>query len=192
MRIYKPWPEGYSINARSPYGPRRHPITGKTTFHHGVDVACPTGTPLIAPADGTIEHKGSGASGGFTLLVKHEGNWHTVYYHLQKPSHRHKGEQVKAGDVIAHVGSTGASTGPHLHLELRRSRNWGDSVDPQNHFIGHFPKPGQDPTRPPRTGRAAGLRPWSEVQGKPSPGLEALSNSWMARGASYIRRGLGR
>jgi len=179
MRLYKPWPQGYSINARSPYGPRRHPITGKRTFHHGVDVALPTGTPLLAPADGTIAHKGSGASGGHVLIIRHEGNWHTVYYHLQRPSHRHRGEQVKAGQLIANSGNTGASTGPHLHFELRRSRNWGDTENPVPHFIGHFDQPGANPGRP-------------SMVGKVSPGLEGLSRSWIARGAHAIRRGLGR
>jgi len=138
MRLYEPWPEPYTINARSPYGPRKHPITRKVKFHHGVDVAAPTGTPLIAGADGVIAHKGSGASGGNVLIIRHEGNWHSVYYHLQKPSHKHVGEQVRAGDVVAHVGSTGRSTGPHLHFELRRSRAWGDTVDPVPYFQGTF------------------------------------------------------
>lgn len=138
MRLYEPWPVPYTINTRSPYGPRKHPITRKVKFHHGVDVAAPTGTPLIAGADGTIAHKGAGASGGNVLIIRHEGNWHSVYYHLQKPSHRHVGEQVRAGDVVAHVGSTGRSTGPHLHFELRRSRAWGDTVDPVPYFQGTY------------------------------------------------------
>jgi len=139
MRLFEPWPAPYTINQRSPYGWRKkHPITGKRTFHHGIDVAMPTGTPLIAGADGVIAHKGAGASGGHTLLIRHDGNWHTVYYHLQKPSHRHVGESVHAGDVVANSGNTGASTGPHLHYELRRSRKWGDTVDPALYFQGKY------------------------------------------------------
>jgi murein DD-endopeptidase MepM/ murein hydrolase activator NlpD len=130
MRLSSPWPEGYNINARSPYGPRKHPITGKRTFHHGVDVALPVGTPLTAPADGVVVKKGNGPSGGVTLIVKHDNNLHTVYYHLQKPSHLAVGAQVKRGDLIAYSGNTGASTGPHLHMELRRSARWGDTIDP--------------------------------------------------------------
>lgn len=183
--LIQPWPEGYRINARSPYGPRKHPITRRVKMHHGVDVALPVGTPLVSAADGTIAHKGAGASGGYTLLIRHEGNWHTVYYHLQKPSHRHVGEQVKAGDLVAYSGNTGASTGPHLHFELRRSRRWGDTVDPVPHLNARrsMPERSQEarrrPARPSRIGRV-------------SPGLEALSRSWMARGAHAIRRGLGR
>jgi len=182
MRLYNPWPEPYQINARSPYGPRRHPITGKQSFHHGVDVALPIGTGILAPADGTIAHKGSGASGGFTLLVRHQGNWHTVYYHLNRPSHRNIGERVRAGDIIADSGNTGASTGPHLHFELRRSRAWGNTVDPVPFLKGPFRKAQERPGRPQRPSRI----------GKVSPGLEGLSRSWIARGAHAIRRGLGR
>jgi len=130
MRLSQPWPEGYSVNARSPYGPRVHPITGKRKFHHGVDVALPVGTPLTAPADGVVVKKGNGPSGGITLILKHEDNRHTVYYHLQKPSHLLKGTRVERGELIAYSGNTGASTGPHLHFEVRRSARWGDTVDP--------------------------------------------------------------
>ena len=130
MKLVQPWPEGYTVNARSPYGPRVHPITGKPKFHHGVDVALPVGTELRSPADGTIVHSGNSSSGGFTLIVRHEGDLHTAYYHLQKPSERRRGEKVAAGEVIAYSGNTGASTGPHLHFEVRNSRKWGDTVDP--------------------------------------------------------------
>jgi len=136
MKLVEPWPSGYTINSRSPYGPRRHPITGRITKHQGVDVAMPVGTELRAPADGIIVHKGSGASGGYTLIVKHADDVFTVYYHLQKPSHLLNGTRVGVGEVIAHSGNTGASTGPHLHFELRRSRRWGDTVDPVPFFDG--------------------------------------------------------
>ena len=134
MRLVKPWPEGYTVNARSPYGPRKHPITGKQTFHHGVDVAMPVGTPLTAPANGTIVHKGSGASGGFTLIIQHAPDVFTVYYHLQKPSHLNKGTRVVEGEKVALSGNTGRSTGPHLHFEVRKSRRWGNTVDPMPFF----------------------------------------------------------
>lgn len=130
MKLAQPWPEGYNINARSPYGWRVHPITGKRKFHHGVDVAAPTGTPLTAPADGVIVHKGAGGSGGYTLIIKHASDLYTVYYHLQKPSHLLKGTRVKCCEPIGFIGNTGASTGPHLHWEVRRSRTWGDTTDP--------------------------------------------------------------
>lgn len=136
MKLSQPWPEGYHINARSPYGWRVHPITGKRKFHHGVDVAAPEGTPLTAPADGVVVHKGSGASGGNTLIIKHADDLFTVYYHMQKPSHLLKGTRVERGELIGLVGNTGRSTGPHLHWEVRKSRRWGDTVDPVPYLVG--------------------------------------------------------
>jgi hypothetical protein len=130
MKLVQPWSDQYNINARSPYGWRKHPITGRRTFHHGVDVAMPVGSPLTAPADGVVVHKGNGGSGGVTLIVKHADNLFTVYYHLQKPSHLNKGDRVATGDLIAFSGNTGASTGPHLHWEVRKSQRWGDTIDP--------------------------------------------------------------
>lgn len=130
MRLSPPWPDRYTINKNSPYGWRIHPITGKKKFHHGVDVAAPIGTQLVAPADGVVVKKGSGASGGNTLIIKHAKDLYTVYYHLQKPSALAVGANVSKGDPIALVGNTGASTGPHLHFETRRSSTWGDTFDP--------------------------------------------------------------
>lgn len=177
IRLYQPWPEQYQINARSPYGPRRHPISGKMAFHHGVDVALPTGTPLIAGADGVIAHKGSGASGGYTLLIRHAGNWHSVYYHLQRPSDLRVGDRVQAGDVVALSGNTGASTGPHLHYELRRSRQFGDTVDPTRFLQGPYRETSR-PSRPSRVGRS-------------SPGLAAYGR-YMERFGQYWKGKLGR
>lgn len=136
MRLQQPWPEPYTINERSPFGWRIHPITGKRKFHNGIDVAAPEGTQLTAPADGIVAHKGSGASGGNTLIIKHADNLHTVYYHLQKPSHLKVGDRVETGDFIGLIGTTGASTGPHLHFELRRSRRFGDVIDPVPYLQG--------------------------------------------------------
>jgi murein DD-endopeptidase MepM/ murein hydrolase activator NlpD len=135
MELLQPWPEPYTVNKRSPYGPRRHPITGKQTFHHGIDIAMPVGTPLTAGADGEIVHKGNNGSGGVTLIIRHANNMHTVYYHLRAPSPLKVGARVKAGDFVAYSGNTGASTGPHLHYELRNSRKWGDTRDPLPHIV---------------------------------------------------------
>ena len=186
MKLYEPWPEPYTINARSPYGPRK--LFGKVKFHHGVDVAMPTGTPLIAGADGTIAHKGSGASGGYTLIIRHEGNWHTVYYHLQKPSHRHVGEQVKAGEIVANSGNTGRSTGPHLHFELRRSRTWGDTVDPVPYFDGKYREKPQKPASEPRVRLTPSTPDRPSLVGTVSPGLESWGRSWMKRGEMWRGR----
>ena len=130
MKLSQPWPQGYTVNKNSPFGWRIHPITGKKKFHHGIDVALPIGTPLTAGADGEIVHKGSGASGGYTLIIKHAPKLYVVYYHLDKPSHLPKGSRCTRGQVVASSGNTGRSTGPHLHLETRRSQTWGDTFDP--------------------------------------------------------------
>jgi hypothetical protein len=197
VRLYNPWPEPYTVNPGSPYGPRRDPITGAAnSWHHGIDVAMPIGTKLIAAADGTIAHKGSGASGGYTLIIRHEGNWHTVYYHLQYPSHLNIGDRVSAGDIVASSGNTGRSTGPHLHFELRRSKTWGDTVDPVPYLQGHFrvpvasrPEPVADSVEPVRSTPTVSTPP--NRSGRAAPGLEAWSNSWIARGAHFLRmRGL--
>ena len=136
MKLSQPWPEPHKINARSPYGWRKHPITGRRKFHHGVDVAMPNGTPLTAPADGIVVKKGSGASGGFTLIIKHADDVYSVYYHLQKPSHLAKGARMLRGDVVAYSNNTGASTGPHLHWEVRKSMRWGNTTDPVPYLQG--------------------------------------------------------
>lgn len=152
MKLVQPWPDGYTVNARSPYGPRIHPITKRRTFHHGIDVAMPVGTQLTAPADGVVAHKADDwhakphwqrqrDTGGNTLIVKHAPDLYTAYYHLQSPSPLPVGHKVSTGDPIAKSGNTGASTGPHLHLEVRRSRKWGDTQDPQPFIVPRTVEP---------------------------------------------------
>ena len=139
-RLQNPWPEGRTINARSPYGYRVHPITGRRTFHHGVDVA---GTfPVTAAADGRVQHIGWNASGGgHTVLIDH-GDIVTVYYHGRERTPLRKGQAVKAGDFVYTSGSTGASTGPHLHFEVRRAGGkWGDTMNPVDFLPGSEGKP---------------------------------------------------
>lgn len=169
LRLVQPWPDPYTINKRSPYGPRIHPITGKRTFHHGIDVAMPSGTPLTAGADGVVAHKGSGGSGGNTVLLKHAGGMHTVYYHMQRPSPLRVGAAVKTGDVVGYVGTTGASTGPHLHFELRRSRNWGDTIDPAPHIVKAqtVPEPVGPVVTAPTTPAKPYTPPWLGFGGAP-------------------------
>ena len=146
MKLQQPWPEGYTVNARSPYGWRT--LGGVRRFHHGVDVAMPTGSPLTAPADGIVVHKADDwdsksdwqklrDTGGNTLIIKHADDLFTVYYHLQKPSHLDKGARVLEGDLVAFSGNTGRSTGPHLHFEVRSpSSRWGQTVDPVPYLQG--------------------------------------------------------
>ena len=108
------------FNARvsSPYNPRRlHPITKRVRPHNGVDFGVPTGTPVIAPSDGVVEHVAFQARGAGRYIKVRHGHITTVYMHLSKPLVR-AGQSVKKGERIALSGNTGGSTGPHLHYEF--------------------------------------------------------------------------
>lgn len=140
MKLQNPWPEGYSINKNSPFGWRRHPISGKRKFHNGVDVG---GTfSVTAAADGVVSKIGwSPKGGGHTVLIDH-GDIVTVYYHGAHKTKLRKGQRVQAGDFIYTSGTTGASTGNHLHFEVRgRGGRWGDVRDPELYLSGRAPKP---------------------------------------------------
>ncbi|MBX3018761.1 MAG: M23 family metallopeptidase [Bdellovibrionaceae bacterium] len=102
----------------SKQGMRRHPILKRMKYHSGTDIAAPKGTPVKAAAAGTVTK--SGWSGGYGILVqlRHAGGVVTRYAHLSKTLVR-KGQSVGQGTVIGRVGSTGRSTGPHLHFEKR-------------------------------------------------------------------------
>lgn len=103
----------------SPFNPnRRHPVTKRIRPHKGVDFSVPTGTPIIAPADGTIEKVAyqSGGAGRY-IVLRHSREYQTVYMHLSKPLVK-AGQAIKKGQRIALSGNTGISTGPHLHYEF--------------------------------------------------------------------------
>ncbi len=102
----------------SPFGIRKHPITGELRFHAGIDIATDSGTPIYSAFDGQIIKASYDAWNGYYLKIKHENNIMTVYCHCKELKVK-TGDSVKAGDVVATVGSTGSSTGPHLHFELR-------------------------------------------------------------------------
>jgi len=103
----------------SRFGPRKHPILKTVRIHKGVDWAAPTGNPVFAAFDGTVSFAGDGKGYGNFIKIKHRGNRSTGYAHLNGfASGMAKGKKVKAGDVIGYVGTTGLSTGPHLHFEL--------------------------------------------------------------------------
>lgn len=102
-------------------------------FHYGIDWAAPAGTPIYAAHDGTVTKSGwdNTAYGGGNELQLTSGDWATWYLHMQKPSALKVGAKVKRGDLIGYVGSTGLSTGPHLHFELHHK---GKAVNPQPHL----------------------------------------------------------
>ena len=103
----------------SSYGKRKHPILGYTKMHLGTDFAAPTGTPIMASGDGKIMKAGWCGGGGNCVKIKHNTTYQTVYAHMSKfGGGIKKGVRVKQGQIIGYVGSTGLSTGPHLHYEV--------------------------------------------------------------------------
>ncbi|MEM6535226.1 MAG: peptidoglycan DD-metalloendopeptidase family protein [Pseudomonadota bacterium] len=103
----------------SHFGKRRHPISGYTRLHKGTDFAAPTGTPVYAAGHGTVERASRYGGYGHYVRIRHANGYKTAYAHLSRFGRGiRSGKRVRQGDVIGYVGSTGASTGPHLHYEV--------------------------------------------------------------------------
>ena len=103
----------------SPFGMRKHPIDGFNKMHRGTDFAAPMGTPIMASGNGIIKKAGWCGGGGNCIKIKHNSTYQTVYAHMSKFARGIKaGVRVKQGQTIGYVGSTGKSTGPHLHYEV--------------------------------------------------------------------------
>ena len=103
----------------SSFGKRKHPILGFTKMHTGTDFAAPKGTPIMASGDGVVVRARWCGGGGNCIKIKHNSTYQTVYAHLSKFGKGiKKGKRVKQGQIIGYVGSTGLSTGPHLHYEV--------------------------------------------------------------------------
>jgi len=103
----------------SPFGKRKHPILGFTKMHTGTDFAAPTGTPIMASGDGVVTRAQWCGGGGNCVKIKHNSTYQTVYAHMSKFGRGiKKGVKVRQGQIIGYVGSTGLSTGPHLHYEV--------------------------------------------------------------------------
>jgi murein DD-endopeptidase MepM/ murein hydrolase activator NlpD len=112
----------------STYGSRIHPILKKREYHPGIDLRAPRKTPIYAPADGVVEYTRGGYAGGYGNMIKlgHSFGFGSIYAHLYKVE-VNKGDFIKKGQLIGYVGSTGLSTGPHLHYEIRFL---GKTLDP--------------------------------------------------------------
>lgn len=115
----------------SRFGKRTSPFTGRNEFHKGVDIANRKGTAVVAPADGVVSFVGKKSNMGKVIVIDHGHGIITRYAHLSDTLKR-QGEKVKRGDIIAQMGSTGRSTGPHLHYEVHLN---GVPVNPQKYIL---------------------------------------------------------
>ncbi len=114
----------------SGFGKRRHPVLGYTKMHKGVDFAASTGTPIFASGDGVVEKAGWFSSYGKYIRIRHNSKLKTAYAHMSKINSKVKsGKRVKQGQIIGYVGTTGRSTGPHLHYEVIHN---GRQVNPRS------------------------------------------------------------
>jgi len=102
----------------SPFGNRNSPFSGILKFHEGMDIAAQTGTPIVSPADGVIIKAGFGTGYGHMVEISHGYGIRTLFAHNSRLNVK-AGQRIKRGDVIAYVGDSGSSTGPHLHYEVR-------------------------------------------------------------------------
>lgn len=115
----------------SGFGYRTSPFTGQRVFHKALDIATQEGTPVVASADGIVTHAGSKGLLGKVIIIDHGHGMVTRYGHLSKTEKR-SGEAVKRGDVIGLVGTTGRTTGPHLHYEVHLN---GMPVNPNRYIL---------------------------------------------------------
>lgn len=136
-RIQKPDKDGSKPSGRpaqgpitSGFGPRNSPAPGASRFHEGIDIGAPTGTRVQSTAPGKVIYAGSRGTAGNAVIIDHGNGYQTRYYHLSKINVR-VGQRVGDSQRIGAVGSTGNSTGPHLHYEVRRN---GKAINPANFF----------------------------------------------------------
>lgn len=115
----------------SSYGMRTHPVIGGRRAHKGVDLAAPTGTPIYATADGVVSKAERFSSYGLYVSIEHGAQIQTRFAHMSRIAVAN-GERVNKGDIIGYVGSTGRSTGPHLHYEVRID---GRAVNPIPYMV---------------------------------------------------------
>lgn len=124
------WPVPGIVQISSPFGMRTHPVYGDIRFHNGIDIPAPTGVPIVASKEGVVSRTSYDSGAGRHIFINHQDGTETRYLHLNTISVR-EGRTVEQGDVIGRVGSTGISTGPHLHFEIRKN---GTPVNPLDYF----------------------------------------------------------
>jgi murein DD-endopeptidase MepM/ murein hydrolase activator NlpD len=106
---------------------RMHPVLHTVRAHLGIDYAAPVGTPVWAAASGTVTHCSPSGGAGNLVMIRHESGIETAYMHLSKFTHIKVGQKIEAKTVIGYVGTTGLSTGPHLHFGVKKN---GEFIDP--------------------------------------------------------------
>ena len=130
--LYLATPKGFPVegNVSSPFGMRENPFSGDKSFHSGVDISASPGTPIRATADGIVIHSGRTQFSGYLVVLEHGHGFKTIYAHNKKNLVK-MGQTVKRGEVIAYVGSTGKSTGPHVHYEVWEK---GKNINPKKYL----------------------------------------------------------
>jgi murein DD-endopeptidase MepM/ murein hydrolase activator NlpD len=131
--IYLSTPNGLPVQGKisSHYGKRIHPINGKNDFHSGIDISTELGSPVIATADGIVSFSGWSGGSGNLVVLEHGHGFSTVYAHNKKNTVK-VGQKVMRGDIIGYAGSTGNSTGPHVHYEVWR---YGKHINPTKYTM---------------------------------------------------------
>lgn len=130
--IYLATPTGWPVEGHisSAFGEREHPRSGEPKFHTGLDIAAEPGRPVRSTADGIVSFAGWGGGGGNLVVVEHGFGFSTYYAHNRMLTVK-AGQKVKRNDIIGYVGSTGNSTGPHLHYEVWQE---GRALDPHKYL----------------------------------------------------------
>lgn len=125
------WPSNTTRLVTSPYGYRIHPVTGRSRFHSGIDIGASYGTDILAASDGVVIVSGYNSGGyGNYVVINHGGGYTTLYAHCSSLLVS-KGQSVSRGQIIAKCGSTGMSTGPHIHFEVQYN---GKTTNPMQYF----------------------------------------------------------
>jgi murein DD-endopeptidase MepM/ murein hydrolase activator NlpD len=131
--LMKSFPVGTPLSGQitSGFGYRKDPFNSRSAFHSGVDIDATYGQSVVATADGVVDHSGWQKGYGRTVLIRHKDGYETLYGHLSKVKVE-DGQEVKAGDKIGSAGSTGRSTGPHVHYEVIKN---GNNLDPMKYLF---------------------------------------------------------